>query len=394
MIDLEKAQNQILEATPVLGRESIAILDALGRVLAQDIVAIDDLPASDLSAVDGYAVRHSCLQGASKQHPVHFNIIAEAPAGKPCGAIVGDGEAVRIMTGGLVPEGADTVVKSEYTVEMAGTVICRSEPGRGDGIRLRGESVRKGDQVLFAGDVVGPPEVGALASLRRAHVHVYRKPTVAILSTGNELSDFHEPATPWKAMCSNLYALAAQVIQAGALALCLGIARDDLQEQRAVLNDALHADVIITSGGTSRGKYDLIQKALAALGVEMRFSTIFAKPGKPTLFGTIRKTLVFGLPGNPSAAMLSFTQFIQPALLKMMGHPNVLGALRGRSRSAGNGDSLSLLDSFNEDHGGNKAHRRPSQIPLERCLSGRNGHRNKEISMDGAAADRIKIAAT
>ena len=168
---------------------------------------------------------------------------------------------------------------------------------------------------------------GALATLRRAYVYVHRKPLVAVLSTGDELSDFHEPSSLPKAMCSNMYTLTAQVVEAGATPLCLGIVEDDLQALQTLLYEALRADVIITSGGTSNGKYDLIHKAFASLDMEMKFTNIFVKPKKPTIFGTIRRNLIFGLPGNPSAAMLSFEQFVKPVLLKMMGHQNVFNEI-------------------------------------------------------------------
>lgn len=368
MIDLHEAQGRILQATPVLGRESVPIIEALRRVLALDIAAIEDLPASDVSALDGYAIRHTSLQGVSRRHPVHLRIIGEAPAGKPCGATVGDGEAVRIMTGGLVPEGADTVIKLEATAEDSGNVMCMANPGQGYGIRPKGDSLKKGQIVLRAGDVIGPLEIGALASMRRAYVYVHRKPTVAILSTGDELSDFHEPASPWKAMCSNLYALAAQVVEVGATPLCLGIVEDKLRSQQDILTEALRADLIVTSGGTSRGKYDLIRETFASMGMEMRFSTIFAKPGKPTLFGTIGNRPVFGLPGNPSATMLSFEQFIRPALLKMMGHRNGLYIPYNTASSGHGNDGLLNIDSFKKRPGEENDHRRASQVPLGRQL--------------------------
>jgi molybdopterin molybdotransferase len=386
MIDLHEAQGRILQATPVLGRESVPIIEALRRVLAQDIAAVEDLPASDVSAVDGYAMRHTSLQGVSRRHPVHLRVIGEAPAGKPCGATVGDGEAVRIMTGGMVPEGADTVIKLEETTEDGGYVKCMADPRRGYGIRPKGDSLKKGQIVLRAGNVISPLEIGALASMRRAYVCVHRKPVVAILSTGDELSDFHEPASPWKAMCSNLYALAAQVIEVNATPLCLGIAEDNLQSQQGILTEALRTDLIVTSGGTSRGKYDLIRKTFASMGMEMRFSTIFAKPGKPTLFGTIGKRPVFGLPGNPSATMLSFEQFIRPALLKMMGHRNGSHLPYGNAVPGRGNDGLLNIDSFKKRPGEENDHRRASQVPLGRQF-------NDQVSKTAPEPERFKVVA-
>lgn len=364
MINLKAVQTLILKFTPVLGKESVPILEALGRVLLDDIPALEDLPAFDISAVDGYAVRFGCLNGASPSSPTRFTIIGECPAGHPCHQTVHDGEAVRIMTGALVPKGADTVVKLEHTREENGDVLCLKNPGFGRGIRFKGDSLKKGETVLVAGSRITPQVVATLASLRRAFVHVHRQPRVAIISTGDELQDFHEPVLPGKTMCSNLYALAAQAMELSARPLCLGIVKDDLSEIHRVLNEALHADVIITSGGTSKGKYDLIRPAFARLGLDIRFSNAREKPGKPTMFGTIGKKLVFGLPGNSTAAMISFDQFVGPALLKLAGHS---------SRTAGNrgsAEAFAGVDSFNYSHGGNPGHCRAPQVPLPwKCRS-------------------------
>lgn len=368
MMDLDEAQKRILEETSVLGRESVHILDSLRRVLAQDIVSTGDFPASDISAIDGYAVHHTSLKGVSRQRPVRLRIIGESPAGRPCGVVVGGCEAVRIMTGGLVPEGADTVVRLEDTAEDSGYVMCTNDLGCGDGIRFRGESIRKGDVVLRKGDIISPVEVGVLATLRRAYVYVHQKPLVAIFSTGDELTDFHEPPSPGNAMCSNLYALAAQVVEAGAVPLCLGIVQDGLEAQQVLLSEALRADVIITSGGLSKGKYDLVQKSFVSLGIDMRMSNPFIKSGKRLIFGTIGRKLVFGLPGNPSAAMLSFEQFIRPAFLKMMGHPSLDDASPGRSHWRNMNGPFSLIDSFADKHSDDNGLHRASLVPFGRPL--------------------------
>ncbi len=375
MIDLDEARNRILEAAPVLGRESVHILESLRRVLAEDIVAMEDLPARDMSAMDGYAVRHASLHGVCGRNPARLRIVGESAAGRPCGVSVAQGEAVRIMTGALVPEGADTVVRLEGAEEDGGWCICANDPGPGDGIRFRGESLSKGQVVLRAGDLVGPVEVGVLATLRRACVHVYQKPLVAIFSTGDELTDFHEPPSPCKIMCSNLYALAAQVLEAGAVPLCLGVARDDPKAQQSLLAQGLRADVVITSGGLSKGKYDLVRSSFASLGVDMKFSSILLKPGKPLIFGTIGRKLIFGLPGSPSAVMLSFDQFIKPAILKMMGCPGLSHAPRGESHWRDlNGPSF-LIDSFAPGHTAPGGIQRASLVPMGRPspLNGKSG---------------------
>ncbi|MGC8494891.1 MAG: gephyrin-like molybdotransferase Glp [Syntrophobacteraceae bacterium] len=361
MNELERIQALILESTPVLGREIAYILDSLGRVLACDITAVEDVPCTDISAVDGFAVQCGALEGASRQNPIVLKVIGESPAGRPCGATVGSGEAVRIMTGGLVPDGADSVVKKEDAEDRGEVVACSKNPGIGGNIRMRGEALRKGDLVLRAGEVIGAVEVCKLASMRRAHVHVHQKPVVAILSTGDELSDFHEPPSPGKTMCSNLYGMAAQVLETGAVPLLLGMVPDDPEEQKTLLSEGLRADVVVTSGGMSRGKYDLVRETLKAMDVEIKFRNIALKPGKAAVFGAINGTLVFGFPGNPSASMISFEQFVKPALFKMMGR---------RSASDARESRFSAMDSFRLDSLGCNCHSRASLVPCRKPDSG------------------------
>ena len=361
MSELERIQSLILESTPVLGREMVHILESLGRVLAADISASEDVPPVDISAVDGFAVSQVSLDGASSQNPVVLEIVGESPAGRPCGATVGPGEAVRIMTGGVLPEGADGIVKKEDAEDRGRSVVCLASPGRGGNIRLRGEAFKRGDAVLAAGDVVGPVEVCELASLRRAYVHVYQKPVVAIMSTGDELSDFHEPSSPGKTMCSTLYGLAAQVLETGGVPLLLGIAPDNSLDQQELLSEGLKADVVITSGGLSRGKYDFVRETFESMGVDLKLRNIAMKPGKPSVFGAINGTLVFGFPGNPSATMISFEQFVKPALLKMMGR---------RPERESRESPFSGIDSFRLGVRGGASHVRASLVPSRKPAAG------------------------
>jgi molybdopterin molybdotransferase len=323
VIDIGEAQRKVLEDIPVLGRERIHILEALGRVLAQDVKATRDVPSADNSAMDGYCCKHEDLSGASSERPVRLKLIGESPAGWPFQGTIGRGEAVRIMTGGLIAADADTVIMEEDTERDGEHVICRKDPGSSAHIRRRGEDVSEGETVLPKGTIVRPPEVGMLATLGHAYVHVFQRPAVAILSTGDELVDLDEPFTDGKVVCSNTYSLAAQVMECGAVPISLGIATDNEVDQRERITDGLRADVILTSGGVSVGKYDLVKDALSTLGMQVKFWKVAMKPGKPLVFGTIGNKPVFGLPGNPSAAMISFEQFVRPALLKMMGHADV-----------------------------------------------------------------------
>jgi molybdopterin molybdotransferase len=327
LLEIGEAQRQVLEDIPVLGRERIHIVEALGRVLAQDVAAERDVPSWDNSAMDGYALRHEDAAGASADKPIKLKVIGDSPAGRPFQGEVGSGEAVRIMTGGILPAGADTVIMQEYTDREGDLVICLKDPGADKHIRRRGEDVRSKEVVLAKGDIVRPPEVGMLATLGHAYVYVYQRPVVGILSTGDELVDLDEPFVPGSVVCSNSYSLAAQVADCGAIPLSLGIATDDEGDQRSRISDGLRADVIVTSGGVSVGKYDLVKDTLTELGMKVKFWKVAMKPGKPLIFGSIGDKPVFGLPGNPTSAMLSFEQFVRPALLKMMGHEKLYRTL-------------------------------------------------------------------
>ncbi len=320
MIDIGEAQRRVLEDIPVLGQERIHILDALGRVLARDVKAIRDVPSRDNSAMDGYACRYEDVVGAEPSRPVDLRLIGESRAGALFGGVVGAGEAVSVMTGGVIPDGADAVIKVEDTFRDGNRVRCIRGVQKGTYIRTQGEDVRAGGVVLKEGCAIGPPEIGMIATLGHGYVHVYQRPVVGILSTGDELVDLDEPFSDGKVVCSNTYSLAAQVMEAGAIPLSLGIASDSEEDQRDRLADGLRADVIVTSGGVSVGKYDLVKATLADVGMRVKFWKVAMKPGKPLVFGTIGTKPVFGLPGNPTSAMISFEQFVRPALLKMMGH--------------------------------------------------------------------------
>ncbi len=321
MIEIGEAQRQVLEDVTVLGDERIHILEALGRVLAQDVRAVRDVPYRDNSSMDGYACRYEDVTAANAIRPVRLNIVGESRAGCPFEGVVSPGEAVSIMTGAVIPRGADAVIKVEDTSLEGNVVSCLNGPtSKGEYIRLRGEDVRAGEAVLEKGTPIKAAEIGMVATLGHAYVNVYQRPVVAILSTGDELVDLDEPFADGKVVCSNTYSLAAQVMEAGAIPLSLGIASDSKEDQRNKLTKGLRADVILTSGGVSVGKYDFVKTTLSEIGMKLKFWRVAMKPGKPLIFGTIGSKPVFGLPGNPASAMISFEQFVRPALLKMMGH--------------------------------------------------------------------------
>jgi molybdopterin molybdotransferase len=320
MISVEAALEKILSHIQPLGFEKVSLLEAQGRVIAEDIYAARDIPPLDNSAMDGYAVRSEDIQEASSSRPVRLEIIEDLPAGSVSRKTVGKGEAIRIMTGAPIPRGADTVVQVEDTAkEDRYTQIFRAVP-LGENIRRAGEDVGKGDRVIAKGDLIRPAEVGMLASVGRSFVSVYQRPQVAILCTGEELVDVDGELGEGKIVSSNSYTLAAQVKDAGAIPIQLGIARDRKEDIEQKLRQGIRADVLISSAGISVGDYDLVKDVLKDLGMEMVFWKVAMKPGKPLAFGTIGGKPAFGLPGNPVSSMVSFEQFVRPSLLKMMGH--------------------------------------------------------------------------
>ena len=320
MISVEEALDKILFRIQPLGAEKVSILEALGRVIAEDIYAHRDIPPFDNSGMDGYAVRSEDIQNASSNRPVRLEVIEDLPAGFISKKRVEQGKAIRIMTGAPIPKGADTIVPVEDTKQEEKFVSIFETAPPGDYIRKAGEDVKKGDCVIPRGDLIRPAEVGMLASVGRSFVSVYQRSLVAILCTGEELVDVDEELEGVKIVSSNSYTLAAQVKDCGAIPIQLGIARDRKEEIKEKLLQGIRADILISSAGVSVGDYDFVKDALNELGMEMVFWRVAMKPGKPLAFGTIQGKPVFGLPGNPVSSMVSFEQFVRPSLLKMMGH--------------------------------------------------------------------------
>jgi len=332
MPTFEDARSIILENVAPLASERVELLAAVGRVLSEDLSAPWDMPFFDNSAMDGFAVRAAdCRQSGS------LRIAGYIPAGEVPAAAVDPGCAIRIMTGAPLPPGADAIVPVEDTDEAGGTVTIREPVEPRQHIRFRGEDVRQGEKILAAGTIVQPPEVSMLASFGMAFVPVHRKARVAVLSTGDELIELGQPPSPGKIINSNALSLAAGIGEVGAEAMLLGIAPDDLESHREKIAAGLAADVLITSAGVSAGDRDVVRDALAELGVEQLFWGVEIKPGKPLAFGVRDGKPVFSLPGNPVSAMVTFEEFVRPALLKMMGHRRVIkryvrATLRGEVR--------------------------------------------------------------
>lgn len=318
---LEEAQKVVLETTPILGLEKISILDALGRVLGEDIVAARDNPPWDNSAMDGFAVRWEDIkQEHAIQKPVTLKIIEDVPAGKMPSQTVGPGQAIRIMTGAPIPKGADTVIKVEDTEHTPESVRIFKPEARGANIRPQGEDVKKGDCIIPKGTQIRPGEAGMLAILAKSFVFVYQRPRVAILSTGDELADLDERFSEEKIINSNSYGIAAAVQEAGGIPFLLGIAKDNPAALKEKISHGLTADILVLSGGVSMGDYDFTKAVFRDLGAEMNFWKLAIRPGQPLAFGKIQGKLAFGLPGNPVSSMVTFEQLVRPAMLKMGGH--------------------------------------------------------------------------
>ncbi len=335
MIRVEEALSYILKHFEPLQPESTYLLNALDRVLAEDIFADVAIPPFDNTSMDGYAVRAADTAGATPDAPVTLRVVADVPAGTVADAPVGPGEAARIMTGAPLPEGADAVVPVEETDKWPDT---GQEP-RGKGatvkifkaaavranVRRAGKDMRPGELVLPRGTVVRPAEIAVLATLGHSHVRVIRRPRVAVLATGDELLDINEPLAPGKIRNSNEYSNAALVSRYGGIPVRLGIARDTVADLTAKIRQGLaqNVDLFITSAGVSVGDYDVVKDVLEAEG-KIRFWQVRMKPGKPLAFGTIQGVPLLGLPGNPTSSMVSFEQFARPAILKMQGRTKLV----------------------------------------------------------------------
>ncbi|HUN55910.1 MAG TPA: gephyrin-like molybdotransferase Glp [Smithella sp.] len=323
MIPVEKALKTILAHFRPLGLEKINILDGRGRVIGENIFSPRDIPSADNSAMDGYAVRRADTKGAAKDKPLKLNIIEDIPAGKIPAKKIKKGEAARIMTGAVIPEGADAVIRQEDTKKDGQTVIIYVAAKKGEHIRFAGEDVRKGELIVKKGFILRPAHIGMLAELGRAFVSVYKKPRVAIMSTGDELVDIKTNPGPGKIVNSNSYSLAAQVMECGGIPIMLGIVKDKKTDLRNKFKTAADADLIISSGGVSVGDFDFVKNVMGEIGNAMHFWQVAMRPGKPLAFGAIDGVPLFGLPGNPVSAMVSFEQFVRPALLKMQGHKKI-----------------------------------------------------------------------
>lgn len=321
-LSVSEAQLLSLDWITTVGVERVSLLEAVGRILAETIQAPHDLPPFDNSAMDGYAVVASDTIGASEAAPVRLEVLEQVMAGQLPRQPLASGQAVRVMTGAPLPDGASGVVIQEH-VRREGQFIWLGRPVReGNNIRRRGEDIRAGQSVMSAGEQLTAAHIGVLAAFHRAFVTVRRRPVVAIVATGDELIEVDALPAPGKIVNSNAYALAALLHQAGAQPVVLPLVRDEATHVEAAFAEAAAtADLIVSSGGVSVGERDLVKPVLEKLGLEARFWRVWMKPGKPLLFGRLRGRPCFGLPGNPVSSMVCFHLFVRPALGKMLGLP-------------------------------------------------------------------------
>lgn len=367
MISVDEALAEILSHIRPLEAERVPILEALGRVLAEEIISDIDIPPFDNSAMDGYAVRAADVVSAAPDSPVRLAVVGNVAAGYVAAARVEPGTAIRIMTGAPLPEGSDAVVPYEDTSDFdrpkderlavpADEIEVRRPAEVGANVRPAGEDIRRGELVMVPGRVIRPQEIGVLASLGHETALVHRRPRVAILATGDELLEVHEPLRPGKIRNSNEYTNAALVVRTGGVPIRLGIARDTAADLTAKIRAGLEqgADLFLTSGGVSVGDYDVVKDVLDAEG-QMQFWQVRMKPGKPLAFGLLAGGVpLLGLPGNPVSAMVSFEQFARPAILKMLGHtdlakPTVQAILDEPLKNSGRRGFVRVIVSRRED---------------------------------------------
>jgi molybdopterin molybdotransferase len=320
VLSVAEALARVLADVPVLGTEVVPLSDALERVLAGPVISRREIPPWDNSSMDGYAVRAADTSAAGAEHPVVLQVVGEIVAGGTAPRALRPTEAYRILTGAPLPPGSDAVVPQE-NVQRNGARVSLDRPVEvGAYVRQRGEDIRSGDRMLEAGTVLRPAALGVLASLGHARVDVYRRPTLAVLSTGDELVEPDSSLGPGQIPDSNSYTLCGLAREAGAVPLSLGIAPDSREALVERLRRGLHADVIVSSAGVSVGDRDFVREAAESLGARLDFWKVNMRPGKPITFGRIGDRFFFGLPGNPVSSMVTFELFVRPVLRRLGGY--------------------------------------------------------------------------
>ena len=324
MISVEEAQRIVLDSVEKLGWEYVELLDALGRVLAEDIIAPEPVPPWDNSAMDGYALRAEDSRGARDEQPVVLRLVGTVRAGEIIEGPVEKGQAVRIMTGAPLPRGADAVIRQEDTRPCDQGVLILRHVKVGQNVRYQGEDIKAGDQALHAGTLCRAGVIGLAAALGRKRVAVHQRARVGILATGDEILGWDEGPTPGKIPNSNSLALAAQVVQRGGAPVLLGTVGDTKALLAARLREGVQADLLVTTGGVSVGEHDIMVETLQELGAKLLVRKVNMRPGKPFTYALLEGKPIFALPGNPVSCMVTFELFVRPAMKKMQGHRHVV----------------------------------------------------------------------
>ena len=319
MIQVQEALDKILSQIQFKGVEKIPLDQALGRVLAEDVVSRVNNPPLDNSAMDGYALIAQDIQSATPENPVKLEVVEEIAAGYTAKGTLKPGQTMRIMTGAPIPPVADAVLMQEDTQKDGNSILCLDRADVEENIRRAGEDVKIGEGVLKKGTTLSPAHIGMMAVVGRSQIAVSQRPTVSILSTGDEILELDETPQGPQIFNSNGHMLAAQIKSAGGIPLYLGIAKDTEKDLMEKFEWALKADIVVSSGGVSVGDYDLVKSSLQKMGQDMLFWKVAMKPGKPLAFGRIGKIPIFGLPGNPVSSFVSFEQFVRPSLRKVLG---------------------------------------------------------------------------
>jgi len=318
-IQVQEALDQILSQIEFKGVEKIPLDQALGRVLAEDIISRINNPPLDNSAMDGYALIAEDIQSATPENPIKLEMVEEIAAGYTAKRVLRPGQTMRIMTGAPIPTGANAVLMQEDTQKDGNSILCLDKADVEENIRQAGEDVKVGDQVIKKGTTLTPAHIGMLAVVGRSQIAVGQRPVVSILSTGDEVLELDETPEGPQIFNSNGHMLAAQIKSAGGIPIYLGIAKDTEKALMEKFEWALKADIVVSSGGVSVGDYDLVKASLKKMGQDMLFWKVAMKPGKPLAFGHIDKIPIFGLPGNPVSSFVSFEQFVRPSLRKVLG---------------------------------------------------------------------------
>ena len=320
LVTVEQAREAVLADLRPLGAEPVELRAALGRVIAQAATVPADIPPLDNSAMDGYAVRVADAADAGPHAPVELELVGESRAGHPAPRPLGHGQAIEISTGAALPDGADGVVRLEDTRRGDGRVLVLSAPRSGQYVRRAGEDLRAGEVAIDIGTAIGPAELGVLASLGLASIECRRRPSLSLLITGDELTEPGRPLAEGRIHDSNSYSVPALAVLAGAEVSAVERVPDRPEAVREALARSLGGDVLVVCGGVSVGAHDHVRGVLGELGVRERFWGVALKPGKPTWFGCAQDGgLVFGLPGNPVSAMITFLFLVRPALLALLG---------------------------------------------------------------------------